>query len=308
MLDVHHIVCDRHSIRLLIEDLKNLLNGMELAPSEVSYVDFSAWQRNLLNNEKALVQFWMNQGLEEVPRITFSGDPSYALDQQVITRTLQIKNEGYVRATELMKEWEVSPFMFFLTVQYILINQIAGNEEIIIGTDVLGRNHRNLDRIVGTFVNILPLKVSLDASDPVESVVHQVRESVLGCFDHQDIQFDEIVKLAGAGGTNTDKLVQVHFAFTEYEEEILNGVEAGGIRMRPIKLPVEPTTQYEFKIDGVDLGNAFELEFFFDPSVFGVADSEILYEYYERILNAILFADARQVADTMMITEKLVSV
>ncbi|MCK4257933.1 MAG: amino acid adenylation domain-containing protein [Halanaerobiales bacterium] len=201
IFDMHHIISDGTSMNILIQDFLELYVGKELKEVEVQYKDFAFWQNQFLESELIQKQeeYWMNLFAEGVPTLEIPTDferPSvttfegaaihFELDAELIESLYELANQN--RATL---------FMVLLAGFNIFLSKYTGQEEIIVGTPIAGRNHPDLEEIIGMFVNTLALKNSPLSQKSVKEFIVEVRENTLKAYENQDYQFEMLVDKLG---------------------------------------------------------------------------------------------------------------
>ncbi|HEY8670092.1 MAG TPA: condensation domain-containing protein, partial [Terriglobales bacterium] len=67
-------------------------------------------------------------------------------------------------------------------------------DHIVLGTDIANRTTAETERMLGFFINLLPLHTDLSGDPTFHELVSRVREVALGAYAHQDIPFDKLVE------------------------------------------------------------------------------------------------------------------
>lgn len=204
MIIMHHIVTDGWSIALFAEELlqtydalsNKLPTPLQLGPA-TQYADFSAWWENQVEEKfLALEMAYWKQQLAGLPRLqlpmdrprparsNFSGARlSFALDDKTSTA---IRQQARQHAATL--------FMFLLTAFEVVLRRRSGQDEIVLGTDIAGRDHPLAEKIQGFFVNQLVLKTDFARTLSFRDMLEKVRQTTLQGFFHQHLPFDALVQ------------------------------------------------------------------------------------------------------------------
>ncbi|WP_340203748.1 condensation domain-containing protein, partial [Ascidiimonas sp. W6] len=289
-VDVHHIICDGFSIQIILNDFKQILQNNALEELPINYADYANWQRNENNQLRTQEAYWTKQLTGELPSLELS----YAQHTETIdiseasVVSFKTTNDNYKKIKNLVRDNETSEFMFFLSVYYLLLHKITGKHDLIIGTDVLGRTHSQLKNVIGTFVNILPLRISINEEQTYGDFLKSVKSIVLGAFENQDFQFDDMVKMkADKLNAKVTPIAEVHFAFNEYNQDE-DGFIISDLKFSPLPLERDLTTQYEFKLEASDTGNAYLLDFIYSVQLYEHESINLFGEYYAAIVEQIL--------------------
>ena len=208
MLTMHHIITDGWSFSVIIRDLFDLYytNGTEGAPLPLQYKDFCNWQNQLLANgnmEKSR-QFWLHQFRLMPPALHLRYDktppetPSLRADRV----EFQVPQEMVLALRDTAKAEKITFFAIQVALTSMLLHKLSGQRDFVIGVPYSGREHPDLENIVGFFVNTLPLHIHIDTAD---SWLEHCRKTGVCCLEairHQAYPFDSIVHdlgLSGAG-------------------------------------------------------------------------------------------------------------
>jgi amino acid adenylation domain-containing protein len=205
LLVLHHIITDGWSQGLLLEDLarayRRAAQGQPifLEPLSIQYADYAVWQRRWLEGERLGVQerYWKQklQGAPTIlelptewPRPTVQRHHGAVLHYQLPT--------GLV---EVIKEWSqqqaVTLFMTLLTGFIIVIQHMSRQQEMLIGTAIAGRRRRELESLIGFFVNLLALRIDTSGMPTGQELVQRVRQVTVEAYEHQDMPFERVVEI-----------------------------------------------------------------------------------------------------------------
>ncbi|MGB5930209.1 MAG: amino acid adenylation domain-containing protein, partial [Cyclobacteriaceae bacterium] len=207
LLNIHHIISDAWSIGLLANEIAILYNsfsngkGNPLPELPVQYKDYVIWQNSELarNDENSHRTFWHNR-LKSLP-----GKTSFTTDYpRPAVRSLSgshlVYNFGPDLSKSLMalsRKANTSLFNILSSGLYILLYKLSGETDLIIGTSVAGRDHIDLERQLGFFVNLLALRNTIDEEATYDEMLRQITARNTEAFSHQIYPYDKLVEELG---------------------------------------------------------------------------------------------------------------
>ncbi|PHM60827.1 Amino acid adenylation [Xenorhabdus stockiae] len=238
MLTQHHIVSDGWSLGVLLPELSVLYTAYNshkdnpLPPLTIQYPDYAAWQRQWLSSERLEKQsaYW-KQTLSGVPTLlNLPTDRTRPEQQSFMGAFIPIElNVELTRALKrLGQQHGVTLFTILLSAWAVVLSRLSGQEDIVIGAPSANRRHREIEPLVGFFVNTLALHVDLSNTPSVAELLARVCDRVIKAQDHQDLPFEQVVEIVQpARRLSHTPLFQVVFAWQNYEagKWILPGIE-----------------------------------------------------------------------------------
>ena len=202
---VHHIICDEWSLQLLINEAFALYDAYcnnEASPLpvlKIQYKEFASWQNQLLEDEHNIgehKQFWKGNLAGDLPVLNITTDfprPAYKTYHGGLVKGL-LNRELINKLERLAKQEDASVFMLLLTAVNTLFHRYTGQNDIIIGAPVAGREHPDLENQVGFYINNLALRTQIDGEETFKSLLHKVKANTLNSFDHQIYPFDRLIE------------------------------------------------------------------------------------------------------------------
>ena len=257
LINHHHIASDGWSRSVLVRDLVELYNAermgrsAQLEPLSIHYPDYAAWQRQRLSGERLqeLNDYWIGQ-LRDLEPLELPSDhprpvtPSYLGDNVCF----QIEPALLEPFEELCRREGATLQMGLLAVVALLLHRYSRQEDFAIGVPIWGRNHPELENLIGFFINTLPIRTRFESGLSFRELLVQVRDTSIGAYDHQELPFEQMVEaLRVERDTSRNPLVQVMLQVIELPEPSLQGLEG---------LAVE-------HVDGRANAVRFDLEFVF---------------------------------------------
>src|SRR5260370_30159656 len=86
-------------------------------------------------------------------------------------------------------------FMTLVASWAALLARLSGQEEVVIGTPSANRGRREIEGLIGFFVNTLALRVDGSGSLTVGEVLERVKAEAMAAQQHQDLPFEQVVEI-----------------------------------------------------------------------------------------------------------------
>lgn len=204
LLTMHHIVSDAWSMGVFIRELAESYSrhsgagGGDPAPLPVQYPDFTAWQRRRLtgSTRDGLVDYWRAQ-LAGAPATTvFPTDRPRPPEQSFrgALHPIAIPADLLKRLRKVAVAQDCTLFMVLLAGFHCLLHRYTGQRDLVVGSPIAGRSRPELEDLIGVFVNMLPLRATIEPGAPFHDLLAQVRDTTLGAYAHQDLPFELLVE------------------------------------------------------------------------------------------------------------------
>ncbi len=288
LVDIHHIICDGVSLNILIKDFAKIYKGESLEPLPLRYLDYACWQRNFNLHLEKQRMFWLRKLSGELPKLDLPiiRDRSDVDIHPAFIKVLRIPSALNREVKVMAHASNASEFMFLISIFYILLAKMSGSSDIIIGTDVVGRTQEALKNIVGTFVNILPLRLLVADDYSFLNFLGKVKECVLEALDNQDYQFEQIiVSLQKETVDKRNGLIDVHFSFDNVME---SGRELNDLNFLPVKLMGIITAKYELQLTAKEENGELNIAFTASSALYEEETIVLMMNYYDYILRTVL--------------------
>ena len=200
LIDSHHIVLDGTSLQILINEFCNMYNDELIQTSKIDYKDYCIWESNFNNSNeyKKLEENWKKEFNNlEIPVINMPYDfpisQKRSNDGNILHST--ISSETFKQIELLSKKYNVTPYVFCLTAFYVFLYRYTGQNNIIVGSPISGRFSKDLENIIGMFVNNIPLNLEIHSNNTFEELLKQVQEKVLFAMQNQPYPYNDLMKL-----------------------------------------------------------------------------------------------------------------
>ncbi|MDI5888451.1 non-ribosomal peptide synthetase [Flavobacterium yafengii] len=202
-LSLHHIIGDGWSIKLLISEVVKTYNALRqgknanLPQLSIQYKDYAVWTNGEKEQEKHRLseQYWLQQFAGELPVLdlpSFKTRPliqTYNGDNLTFTYSKEFLN----KLKEFSKSHDVTLFMTLMTGINALLHRYTGQDDIIVGTPIAGREHPDLENQMGLYLNTLAIRSRLKEGSSFLDLVTAQKEILLGAYENQSYPFDELI-------------------------------------------------------------------------------------------------------------------
>jgi iturin family lipopeptide synthetase A len=225
-IDMHHIVTDGISLDIVAGEFASLYGGDEPEPLPIRYADYAVWQENHFNGKlfKQQEQYWLEVFKGEPPRLNLPPDYPRSASTRNESKRIQRKIDPELlrQLKKTAAQQEVTLYMILLAVYTVVLAKHTGQQDIVVGTPVSGRNHANLNRLVGMFVNTLALRLKPLKKLTFEEYLENVKNHTLQALKNQDYPFEMLVeKLDLSGKTDGNPLFDTMFTLLQPFEDQL---------------------------------------------------------------------------------------
>ena len=295
LLTLHHIIADRWSTGVLIKEVAALYAAYRtgerspLPDLELQYGDYAAWQREWLQGEvlEEQLAYWRRQLGGELPVLQLPTDrprpelQSYRGSQRIFTLNDELTDE--VKA--LSRREGVTLFMTLLAAFQTLLYRYTQHPDILIGTIIAGRTHKQTEPLLGCFVNTLVLRTDLSGNPKFSKLLHRVREVTLGAYTHQEVPFEKLVEeLQPERSLSHTPLFQVAFGVQNTPQIEL---ELPGMKLNTVGAP-QDVGRFELTVWVVETSEGMQVRWTYNTDLFDESRIERMQSHYEMLLQSII--------------------
>jgi amino acid adenylation domain-containing protein len=237
----HHFAHDGWSAQLFLTELRDAYTAISaggepaLPDLPAQYRDFAAWYQNwrTTGNFADQASYWRTH-LDGCPAegATFTPDRPRPAARSFRGDRLSAHIPAPVvdRLDALAARHQVSRFAVFLTAFALQVWQRTGEQDIVVGSALLNRRQPGTDRLLGMFVNALPLRIQVDPAARLSDLLRATMTVVLGAQDHQELPLlDLLAHLDRPRDPGRNPLFNLMFAFHDTPRPHLR---MGGVQAR----------------------------------------------------------------------------
>ncbi|MDO5555172.1 MAG: amino acid adenylation domain-containing protein [Clostridia bacterium] len=305
LFDMHHIISDGTSMDIFLNRLKSLYNGGSKENFNISYKDYSNWENNRIKNDKLQQEenYWISKfAKEEITTLDLLTDYKRPLKRGFRGNKIYSKLD-YNLYTEIQKicdKYNVTPFMFFLSVYYILLSRYSGQDEIIIGAPIANRTRKEFQNIMGVFINEMPIKMKLVNESSFPNFIGEVKNNSLEAMNNAEFPFNKIIeKLNVKKDTSRNPLYDVMFVYQN-----MGGMTLDFDELRTeIEYLNNNYSKLDLSLEIIPYNNQYSISFEYCTDLFKKSTIESMKNHYINIIKELVKNPNISIGDIEILSE-----
>ncbi|MDB4866245.1 MAG: lchAA, partial [Cohnella sp.] len=197
---VHHVIADGISIVLLgnqiVDHYLEMAKGnAELPIDQPSYTEYMVTEADYEISERFQKdkKFWKAK-YESVPEsVSLKRSDSYRVHTDAVRLSKTIAPDLHREIQAFCDKNSVSPLALFLSVMYIYMQRLTGQEEVTVGTFMGNRTNAREKQMLGMFVSTIPMKAHIDEQLDFLTFVGQNMKELMSVIRHQKYPYDTLI-------------------------------------------------------------------------------------------------------------------
>ncbi|HEY0606192.1 MAG TPA: condensation domain-containing protein, partial [Herpetosiphonaceae bacterium] len=314
LLTLHHIVSDTWSFGILVRELVTLYDAFStgkpspLPELPIQYPDFAVWQRQRLQGEalEAQISYWKQQlgagSSGNLPTLELPTDYPRPPVQTFrgAAQSFVVPREPTEALKELSRQEGVTLFMTLLAAFNVLMARYSGQDDILVGSPIAGRQRVETENMIGFFANTLVLRTRLGGNPAFRDVLKSVRETMQGAHAHQDVPFEQLVEiLHPERDMSRNPLFQVMFVLQNTPPAALT---LPGITISAISLQ-SSTAKFDIWLSMEERGDELFANVEYNTDLFEAATIRRMQGHFLTLLATVVADAAAPILDLPLLTE-----
>lgn len=305
IIDMHHIISDQSSIDILMKEFSMIYSGKALPERKIRYIDFAAWQNEMLRSGQIDKQlnYWKKEFEDEIPTLDF---PTDYPRNQLTTNSGKIlhfsmNDNCCKKVSEFSKQQHITPYMLMMATLNILLWKYTAKKDIVVGTAVAGRRTSELNDIVGMFVNILPIRTQIDESLNIEEYLQYIKDKMVSAFEAQDCQFEMLIEALN---------VKTNLQNSPMFDIVINYVNMGtdefgieGLKLKPY-MSDDISTKYDLTLTIIENDNKYSMDIEYAAGLFDGNKIKLLGERFIYLLESIVCNNNEKLKQISIVSSK----
>ncbi|MCN9243774.1 amino acid adenylation domain-containing protein [Streptomyces sp. RY43-2] len=221
---LHHIISDGWSVTVLFAEFAEIYAAFAegrpspLPPLEIQYGDVALRERRHAQPHASAeaLRYWKERLAGAPPVLELPPDHPRPPAQSFRGGSWHFDLPArLVRdLAAIGRRRDATPFMVLLALFQVLLHRYCGQDDVVVGIPVAGRERAELERLIGFFVNTLPVRTDLSGDPTFAELLERVRDACLGAYAHQEVPFEKLVEeLKPPRDLGRPPIVQISFAY-----------------------------------------------------------------------------------------------
>tara|TARA_Y100000310_G_scaffold307979_1_gene350630 strand:+ start:1582 stop:8949 length:7368 start_codon:yes stop_codon:yes gene_type:complete len=310
-LTLHHIIFDGWSKQILLNELSAEYQAVkqgsraELPKLAYQYGDFARWQQQLISGTNLAKQldYWSDKLADITPKVLLHDRPvKNEGEHHGLNISFRCPKATREKVAAICRENEITPFMFFISIYFLLIHKYTNQSDVTIGTPIAGRNKSEFEGLIGFFVNTLVLRSITDPLQPLKNFFQTIKKTAFDAFAHQDLPYERIVD-AIRKETKSDitSLFQIMFSMqnvTHDEKSMFADLQVKPVDFNP------PSAQFDLTLNINLSDELIHGVFEYDNNAFESKTIVDLAQYYQTLIEQVADNPEVNVGQLSLITRQ----
>lgn len=301
-IDTHHSINDGMSNTILLKELNHLYQNKPLPKLEQQYKNYSEWmtQRDLSAQQK----YWHERFEDGIPIMNFPTDYARPSTKQTAGDMIKYKFDAALSSAikKYVQQHSVTDFMFFMSSVMLLLSKYTQTEDIVVGSVISARTHRDTENMLGMFANTLVYRGFPNKNKQWSSFLNEIKQTCLEAYEHQDYPFerlvDELVKIRDA---SRNPFFDVMFVLQNNET---NHAHFGHSKLTHI-MPKSDTAKFDLSFIIEEVNEEYILNLEYSTSLFTCETVEIMAKQLNNIMKALVTTEDKKIAHLSTASEHM---
>jgi amino acid adenylation domain-containing protein len=308
---MHHIVSDGWSTGVLTQELGALYGaylrgaGDPLPPLAIQYADYAAWQRRWVEGEvlQRQADYWTERlaGAPELLELPADHARPAVQDHAGAYAAVELDEELTAALKALSRRQGTTLFMTLLAGWATVLGRLSGQDDLVVGTPMANRGRREIEGLIGFFVNTVALRLDLSGTPTVAELLGRVKESALGAQQHPDLPFEQVVeRVQPTRSLSHSPLFQVMFTWQNTPQ---GGLELPGLTVSAAGAAEQATAKFDMTLNLQETDGRIAGGVVYATSLFERATVERHIGYLRRVLEAMAADELRGTAHLPLLSD-----
>jgi amino acid adenylation domain-containing protein len=302
---IHHIVADQWALGVLKRDLTALYleatsgRAAELPVLALAYSEIAGWERSEAANRLYARQlgYWRERllGVPALLELPFSKSRPAHQTSEGATLSITLDAGLTKSLRQHAARSNTSIYLLMLTIFATLLHRYTGQTDICLGTPITGRKRREEESVVGLFLNMLPIRCTVDPHASFNQLLRRTSSAILADFEQSDVPFQRLVmELQPERSPAYSPFFQILFALNP------KGIDADD-GQREIFIG---TSKFDLTLQIAERHHTLDAHFEYRTDLFDAADIEQFSRHFVRLAEFVVEAPEDAVGALPLLTRE----
>ncbi|MGA9769977.1 MAG: amino acid adenylation domain-containing protein [Blastocatellia bacterium] len=164
---------------------------------ELQYVDYAEWERERMRGEEVEREkkYWKEQlrGIT-VLELPYDRPRPPVKTYKGAREKFEIHRDLADSLKALSRRANATLYMLLIASFQALLCRFSGQSDIVIGSPIAGRRKKEIENLIGLFVNTLAIRLKSDPQASFNTFLKHVRSVTLDAYTYQGMPFDKLVE------------------------------------------------------------------------------------------------------------------
>lgn len=324
-LNVHHIAADFWALDILVDELCILYAANRagiaapLPEPGTQYPEYVRQQAEMLAGAEGerLWAYWREKLSGELPLLNLPTDRPRPLVQTYrgAVHSFALSDDLAWQLRALANAEKVTLFTLLLAAYQTLLFRYTNQEDILVGTPMLGRNRAEYERVIGYLANPVVLRADLSGNPTFKEFLRQAGRTVIEALEHQDYPFPLLVeRLQPRRDPSYSPIFQTEFIWDRprtrnAQAMILAGQDGMARQLAQENLVLEPFAYgqqgapFDLTLTIFELEGGLSADFRYNVDLFDAATIERMEQHFQMLLAGIVANPEQRLRDLPLLTE-----
>ncbi|HEX8462607.1 MAG TPA: amino acid adenylation domain-containing protein [Segetibacter sp.] len=203
VVTMHHIASDGWSLSVVVKEVvelyKSFINDStpDLPWLQIQYADYALWQRRNIQGEllDKKLDYWRGKLAAVTPLQLPTDFPRSATQTTEGEITSFSINKNLLSGLNAISQQQgATLFMTLIAAFKVLFNRYTGQQDICVGTPTANRTHKEVEGLIGLFLNTLAIRSNVDENETFINLLQQVKATTLDAYNNQEVPFEKVVE------------------------------------------------------------------------------------------------------------------
>lgn len=278
----------------------NSLQNHQIFDEPLQYADFSEWQNELIESEKAEIgrEYWRKQDLSDIGNLqipwekyideTSKFKPEFK--PEFISLTVHADLTNNIQA--IAQKYHTSISVFILACWSVLLWRVTQQQSLIIGRALDGRKYQELQESMGLFARYLPLSCQLEDNLKFTQIWQQISNNESVIHKWQECFFWELIDKKNynySAGFDFEKIG------TKYANSNLS------FSIQDLYTCIE---RFKIKLSCLHRNNSLMTKFYYDSQLLAAQDIEYLSEQFHTLLKSVIKNPEANISELEILSDR----